>query len=209
MHNAIADVWQGPLCEVTEPVCANDCSSHGACIANGVCTCDVRFIFPSVLSRIASILMRWWWEQEGYSGTDCSVEACPNNCGGNGLCVDGECCCDTWWSGADCTAPVCTYFCSGMSYPSFFLLLFARPHCHRLPTGNGECVAPNVCSCSASDETGYWTGADCDVCQTGFTGADCKSRLCPGDCSSHGDCNYDTGVRTLSPSLTGSVSVVM
>ena len=47
---------------------------------------------------------------------------------------------------------------------------------------NGECTAPNVCTCSA-----HSSGPTCAICDSGYTGADCMIPICPDGCI-HGTC---------------------
>jgi hypothetical protein len=60
--------------------CLHDCSGMGACnYTNGVCACEPR-----------------------WSGEDCTVPECPDDCGGKHECVSGECVCDPGWMGSNC-----------------------------------------------------------------------------------------------------------
>ena len=78
----------------------------------------------------------------GWTGTNCSVPDCPNECQ-NGACnVPNNCVCNDGWSGVNCTQPVCHQECN--------------------PTG-GQCTAPDTCTCFIK-----WTGGLCDV-QTGMS----------------------------------------
>ena len=73
----------------------------------------------------------------GWSGTNCSVPDCPNECQ-NGACnVPNNCVCNDGWSGMNCTQPICHQKCN--------------------PTG-GQCTAPDTCTCFVK-----WTGGLCDV----------------------------------------------
>ena len=73
----------------------------------------------------------------GWSGTNCSVPDCPNECQ-NGACnVPNNCVCNDGWSGVNCAQPVCRKKCNS--------------------TG-GLCTAPDTCTCIAE-----WTGGLCDV----------------------------------------------
>ena len=60
------------------------CGENGFCV-NGTCFCD-----------------------QGWSGSDCNVRACPNSCGGRGVCRDdGTCRCADGWGGAACEQRIC------------------------------------------------------------------------------------------------------
>ena len=86
----------------------------------------------------------------GWSGTNCNVSDCPNECQNNcsmplpTFSKNVVCVCKDGWSGVNCTRPVCHLKCN--------------------PTG-GQCTAPDTCTCNAK-----WTGGLCDVpiCQTGI-----------------------------------------
>jgi hypothetical protein len=175
MHNAVMAVWEGPQCEVQNPVCQNGCSGKGTCVANGVCVCEVRCSF-SVHSHC---LTRDF--QAGHSGEDCSVQDCPANCNGRGECVNGQCCCHSWWTGADCNTPVCTQNCNG----------------------HGSCVGPDQCECYADPQRGFWKNAYCDACQGDYYGPQCNQRPCPNDCSGHGTCDHSSAVCTCENNWTG------
>ncbi|GAB6024044.1 hypothetical protein CHUAL_008765 [Chamberlinius hualienensis] len=41
-----------------------------------------------------------------------SVESCPSNCSGNGICIDGVCTCDGHSTGVDCSIKICPNNCS-------------------------------------------------------------------------------------------------
>jgi len=134
------------------PVCANvSCGEHGVCSAPDTCTCDVD-----------------------WGGRTCS--SCPiGACGENSICfktTNGtmapaaintstlrhnsarqlSCVCPTGYAlnGEDCR-PICSQGCV-----------------------NGNCTAPEVCSCSSA--VGYtlpaWSGANCSVCIDGRHGCD-------------------------------------
>ncbi|XP_076364577.1 attractin-like protein 1 isoform X2 [Tachypleus tridentatus] len=46
------------------------------------------------------------------SGFTISINGCPRNCSGRGLCVDGQCTCWGHWSGSACNIPACSRSCS-------------------------------------------------------------------------------------------------
>ena len=47
---------------------------------------------------------------------------------------------------------------------------------------NGDCVSPNNCSCNAHSH-----GISCNICDDGWTGADCMTPICLSGCQ-HGSC---------------------
>lgn len=73
-----------------------------------------------------------------------SVELCPSNCSGNGVCIDGSCTCDGFWQGNDCSIPICPNDCSSHGSCNREA---RRCECH--PDYAGE-------DCSSLRKTGYW-----------------------------------------------------
>jgi hypothetical protein len=108
-----------------------------------------------------------------YSSTGCSVR-CPglaNPCSAHGTCFDGVCSCFYGYGGADCATP-----CPGSGSPC---------------TGHGVCSGiTSACTCQ-SNSSGFWTGAGCDACVTGWSGPQCNL-ACPTTlgviCAGHGLC---------------------
>uniref|UniRef100_A0A3B5LCC1 Teneurin transmembrane protein 4 n=1 Tax=Xiphophorus couchianus TaxID=32473 RepID=A0A3B5LCC1_9TELE len=77
--------WGGPGCESPRASCMDQCSGHGAFLADtGTCSCDPN-----------------------WTGHDCSTEICAADCGGHGVCVSGTCRCDDGWMGAGCDQRAC------------------------------------------------------------------------------------------------------
>ncbi|EGG16180.1 hypothetical protein DFA_09208 [Cavenderia fasciculata] len=71
------------------PVCPNNCSSHGDCLAGNLCRCQL-----------------------GWGLDDCSkylVYQCPNNCTSHGQCIDSICSCNSNYTGSDCSTLVDTH----------------------------------------------------------------------------------------------------
>ena len=108
----------------------------------------------------------------GWSGTDCSLRLCINNCSGHGICeINGTlgkstegCTCDLSWSGIDCSIQTNEIQPSGC-----------------FCSGHGTCIWENrsnmsffECLCDSE-----WTGLNCSH----------QSRYrCTDNCSSHGSC---------------------
>ena len=63
--------------------CPTQCSFNGNCVGLDQCQCF-----------------------DGWSGSDCSVSYCKNDCGTHGLCQNGLCKCNVGWQGDNCTTSV-------------------------------------------------------------------------------------------------------
>ena len=73
----------------------------------------------------------------GWKGSDCGIQACPNECNAHGRCVNSSCKCDGGWSGDACDAHTCPSDCNN----------------------HGACDGKTgLCKCE-----GAFKGADCSV----------------------------------------------
>ena len=207
-----ASPWLGPECR---DLCPSDaagvpCSGHGACLGDAlVCECHGNFA-PPLCSECRT----------GYYGPRCAG-MCPGGacrpCAGHGRCDDGRngtgaCACDGdalqgHFSGSDCRRCAagfygvsCTRVCPGGA---------AQP-CN----GHGVCAdgaaGDGMCTCDVESRRGFWTGAACALCRSGFYGPDCAA-ACPsgaaGVCGGHGVCSdgrNGSGVCTCAPLYSGS-----
>ncbi|KAM8930607.1 tenascin-N [Pelodytes ibericus] len=145
---------------------------EGCCGAAGQCnTCNGKGKFVPELNACQC--------DDGWEGPDCSIRSCPNNCAGNGKCIDGTCQCAEGYTGSDCGEKLCI------------------PDCGRF----GTCV-DGTCQCAE----GY-SGSDCREklcipdcgrfgtcvdgtcqCAEGYTGLGCRKKKCPVDCGEFGKC---------------------
>ena len=82
-----------------------DCNGHGACSKLGSCNCD-----------------------DGFTGNWCNVKVCPDDCSGNGECINGVCKCNAKYRGGSCNIDLCPFDC----YSEY---------------GQGECTKTG-CKCS-------------------------------------------------------------
>ena len=112
--------------------------------------------------------------EAGYTGTDCSLRACPSDCTGHGYCYNGSCRCFPNWEGDVCDRP-----------------MLCPPH-----HGHGKCV------CDPTKSLGTKRHAKHDgvttmhvvcnnVCDPGWAGPECAVPACPGggNCSGRGACS--------------------
>lgn len=152
--------WMGPTCG--DPQCPANCNGKGVCgqpspNSPGECTCDY-----------------------GWAGSSCdrqaayqAMNACPLDCSGNGLCLNGICTCNVGFSGSTCGDPDCAPGLTG-------------PNCD-VETCQNDCRGRGLCMMR-----------EC-MCMTGFTGADCSMPsqcfepcrfVCEGPSAAEEKCNY-------------------
>ena len=188
--------YYGALCDTeclgTRPN-GTVCTGRGSCNrgpkGTGVCKCDA-----------------------GYFGLECGGE-CPGGaglpCSGHGTCTPdtGTCTCTVGYAGSSCSircpsqnGTVCsgsgacnarTGLCmctGGSSGPACEF-----PSCDVTGCVHGVCNATTgLCKCSWSNTTGYYQGAQCNVCGDGWVGVQCSIRCRVGAngaiCGGHGRC---------------------
>ncbi len=150
-YDDFCELWD---CAEKQTIDPGVCDGHGACVAPEVCVCE-----------------------PGYIDFDCEDWLCDGishlsnqACGGHGDCVSpGVCECDPGYAVEDfCT----TWTCHGFPCHS-------AGNCTNVPAvdpgscfGNGECVAPNQCSCgylngqvAGAQELPFWKEqTHCSVC---------------------------------------------
>uniref|UniRef100_A0A3Q2PJJ9 Teneurin-4 n=1 Tax=Fundulus heteroclitus TaxID=8078 RepID=A0A3Q2PJJ9_FUNHE len=145
--------WGGPGCESPRASCMDQCSGHGAFLADtGTCSCDPN-----------------------WTGHDCSTEICAADCGGHGVCVSGTCRCDDGWMGAGCDQRACHPRCNehgtckdgkcecspGWNGEHCTIGRPPLEGCPGLCNGNGRCTLGNngwYCVCQLG-----WRGTGCDT----------------------------------------------
>ncbi|XP_030218884.1 tenascin-R isoform X3 [Gadus morhua] len=117
--------------------------------------------------------------EEGWGGKNCSEPRCPDDCSGQGVCVEGECACDRDFGGDNCSEPRCPSDCSGRG-----LCIDGDCVCEEAYTGEdctlGRCL--NDCS-----DQGACVNATCQ-CRPGYVGEDCSLVYCANNCSKKGLC---------------------
>jgi hypothetical protein len=122
----------------------------------------------------------------GWGGAGCQrvavyaqMKKCPNDCSGNGLCMDGRCSCNVGSKGPDCSDTICSGMMSGPKCD--------QPRCPNDCNGRGLCMN-GMCAC-----WGYYAGKECKIpvqCQeTCFDlceqpGSEQKCNSCIGMCES-------------------------
>jgi hypothetical protein len=164
--------WGGVDCSVA--ICSPSCENGGSCV-NNVCNCSADFQGVSCESPLVAGTCPDTCGAgnctgsplfacdclDGYSGLSCQLLSCPNDCNGNGVCVDGSppfCSCSAQFSGVDCSDASCL---------------------DSVCLNNGTCYSSGgFTSCACSN---YWTGSACQVAvETVLTGNDSSSPLSNG-----------------------------
>ncbi|CDQ70547.1 unnamed protein product [Oncorhynchus mykiss] len=114
-----------------------------------------------------------------WTGKNCSEPRCPDDCSGQGECMEGECVCDRDFGGDNCSEPRCPADCSGRG-----LCMDGECICEENFTGEdctlGRCL--NDCS-----DQGLCTNGTCQ-CRPGYVGEDCSLAYCANNCSQKGIC---------------------
>nr|XP_020451313.1 tenascin-R isoform X2 [Monopterus albus] len=117
--------------------------------------------------------------EEGWTGKNCSEPRCPDNCSGQGVCVEGECVCDRDFGGDNCSEPRCPSDCSGRG-----LCIDGECVCEESFTGDDCMVGKCLNDCS---DQGLCINGTCQ-CRPGYVGEDCSLVYCANNCSKKGVC---------------------
>ncbi|XP_038145227.1 tenascin-R isoform X2 [Cyprinodon tularosa] len=117
--------------------------------------------------------------EEGWGGKNCSEPRCPNDCSGQGVCIEGECVCDRDFGGDNCSEPRCPSDCSGRG-----LCIDGECVCEESFTGEDCMVGRCLNDCS---DQGVCVNGTCQ-CRPGYVGEDCSLVYCANNCSKKGVC---------------------
>ncbi|CAG07654.1 unnamed protein product [Tetraodon nigroviridis] len=115
--------------------------------------------------------------EEGWAGKNCSEPRCPDDCSGQGACVEGECVCDRDFGGENCSEPRCPSDCSGRG-----LCIDGECVCEESFTGEDCMVGRCLNDCS---DQGTCVNSTCQ-CRPGYVGEDCSLVYCANNCRQEG-----------------------
>ncbi|XP_066537233.1 tenascin-R [Hoplias malabaricus] len=116
---------------------------------------------------------------DGWTGKNCSESRCPDDCSGQGVCVEGECVCDRDFAGENCSEPRCPSDC-------FDRGLCVDGECVCEEAFSGDDCSQGRCLNDCSDQ-GVCVNGTCH-CRPGFLGEDCSRVFCANNCSQRGEC---------------------
>ena len=177
--------------------CPGSCSGHGACalvatvpLPTGVS--DIRR--DGILGGTVGCVC-----DEGWTGPDCTIRACPEDCNGNGACAqNGTCFCYRFWGGKACSEAACPNRCNDrgtcvggqgclcdVGYEGIDCGVSA---CPRNCSSNGVCLAtPGDQYGDNLGERGYEHSINASLarclCFYGWGGEDCSQLSCALNCS--------------------------
>ncbi|XP_039510714.1 tenascin-R isoform X2 [Pimephales promelas] len=117
--------------------------------------------------------------EEGWIGKNCTEPRCPDDCSGQGICIEGECACDRNFGGENCSEPRCPGDCSDRG-------LCIDGECVCEEAYAGEDCSQGRCLNDCSDQ-GSCVNGTCQ-CRPGFLGEDCSLIFCANNCSQKGVC---------------------
>ncbi|KAK7159381.1 hypothetical protein R3I94_005646 [Phoxinus phoxinus] len=117
--------------------------------------------------------------EEGWIGKNCTEPRCPDDCSGQGICIEGECACDRNFGGENCSEPRCPGDCSDRG-------LCIDGECVCEEAYAGEDCSQGRCLNDCSDQ-GTCVNGTCQ-CRPGFLGEDCSLIFCANNCSQKGVC---------------------
>ncbi|KAM8838663.1 tenascin-R isoform 7-T11 [Synchiropus picturatus] len=117
--------------------------------------------------------------EDGWTGKNCSEPRCPDDCSGQGVCIEGECVCDRDFGGDNCSELRCPLDCSGRG-----LCIDGECVCEESYTGEDCMVGRCLNDCS---DQGLCVNGTCQ-CRPGYVGEDCSLVYCANNCSKKGIC---------------------
>jgi len=155
--------WTGVNCR--DPKCPGGCAGHGSCSLTsthspGECICD-----------------------HGWAGAGCQrpalfaeLRGCPQDCSGNGLCMDGWCNCNVGYTGLTCSERKRIEAMSGPDSD--------RKHCPSDCNGQGLCLG-GKCAC--------WEAFVGNLCSIPFHCHEPCTTVCEGELEASEKCKFCVG----------------
>ncbi|EFC35205.1 predicted protein, partial [Naegleria gruberi] len=147
------------------------CSSHGVCLSPDKCQC-------------ALTLEKGFWNGQQcdscklpYTGVKCNTipqtDKCQDDvtCFGHGKCNSkGSCVCTGNFYGTNCNGCKTGYY-------GYDCNVYCDPKI--TCSGNGYCdsILGGVCTCNNNLSNGYFTGTNCNKCQSGYYGKKCSTQI--------------------------------
>jgi len=139
----------------------------------------------------------------GSSGGGGDGNQCPNNCNGNGICVNGKCQCADGYSGDACqnhTVSTCPNNCNGRG-----ICVDEKCQCALGYSGDG-CEKHDTAICKGNcSGNGLCVNGECK-CSPGYSGDYCQLPSvgnCTNNCSGNGLCDINTNKCVCSPGYSG------
>jgi hypothetical protein len=167
---AAAAVGRGPA------RCANSCSGHGVCREHDVCTCYANWQGNDCSDRTCPFALSWGDAPYGHDAAHYYAE-----CSSQGLCdrKTGECQCFDGYEGDACRRLKCPDDCSGHGR-----CRTTWETAQTTTVGDYYSTKGEVLDKAVIDGKNSYTNWDAHktqscVCDPGFTGINCASRMCP------------------------------
>ena len=107
----------------------------------------------------------------------------PTDCNAHGECIDGQCSCNSPWTGPGCDIKGCLNGCSDRGE-------CFNGTCYCYPGSAGQDCSEIACPEDCNNDHGTCSKGNC-TCFPSYRGNSCGLLRCPLDCSDHGHCNDD------------------
>jgi hypothetical protein len=161
---------------IGQALCANSCSGHGVCREHDVCTCYANWQGNDCSDRTCPFALSWGDAPYGHDAAHYYAE-----CSSQGLCdrKTGECQCFDGYEGDACRRLKCPDDCSGHGR-----CRTTWETAQTTTVGDYYDAVGLVLDKAVIDGKNSYTNWDAHktqscVCDPGFTGINCASRMCP------------------------------
>jgi len=193
--------FQGKSCSVA--VCPSktmfdECSGHGACVLAhlGADTKDDAkddAKDEANGTKTTTTIKPKCFCEEGFTGSDCSLLGCSEECtsAGDAVCRNGVCYCRPGMGGDHCTRTLCERDCHGHGSCK------SEGLCECDDGWRGKNCETSTCSKTCNEEEGGVATGVCEKgvckCLPGYTGENCKQKTCGVDCNEAEGWGYCNG----------------